>query len=233
MAAVHFIHIGKTGGTAIKGALKAAGRPKTRYGKPLLHPHRYRLADVPDEDYAFFVMRDPVARFVSAFYSRLRRGYPRYNFEWTPAEEEVFQIFKTPQDLAAGLGAPDPSQRDAARGAMRSIRHVRRKVAFWLGTPRTFQRRLPKIVYIARQETLTHEWPQMKDVLGLPSDLELPTEAVAAHKGDYSAEDRSLTEEAERALVRWYAEDYRLLEMCERIRQERGWSPALEHATRR
>lgn len=232
MAVVHFIHIGKTGGTAIKSAMKAAGRPKTRFGRIQLHPHRYRLADVPEEDRLFFVMRDPVARFVSAFYSRLRKGYPRYTFEWTPAEEEAFQIFPTPQALASALGGPDLAQRDAARTAMRSIRHVRRKVTFWLGSPRTLERRLPQIVYIARQETLTQEWPHLKETLGFPSDLELPTEPVAAHRGDHSSEDRSLTEDAERALCRWYAEDYRLLELCERIRQERGWVPALAHARR-
>ena len=70
---VHFLHIGKTGGTAIKAALKAYPPAVTLH----VHPHRFALADVPRGERVFFFVRDPLSRFVSAFHSRKRRGLPR------------------------------------------------------------------------------------------------------------------------------------------------------------
>lgn len=76
---LHFVHVGKTGGTAIKQALlshrlayrherNAHKLPAGPYGRIHLHKHRFRLGDVPPGDFVFFCVRDPIARFVSGFY---------------------------------------------------------------------------------------------------------------------------------------------------------------------
>ena len=70
---LHFLHIGKTGGTAIKYALRTAGwacwaseykkksaeMPETRYGHLILHRHFFGLQELEPEDYLFFSLRDP------------------------------------------------------------------------------------------------------------------------------------------------------------------------------
>ena len=221
--AVHFLHISKAGGTAIKHAIKQAGRPKTTYGPIKLHRHRFRLPDVPEGDRFFFVMRDPVARFVSSFYSRYRKGAPRYNIEWRPEEAEAFARFTTPQQLLDAMMSDDRDEQEHARAAMDGIAHLKRHQHLWLVGRAALKERLDDIVYIARQETLDKDWPRLREALGYPDDLALPTDEKAAHRGSPD-EDRSLTDEA-RAVVRdWYAKDYRLLEFCETIRQERGWA---------
>jgi len=227
---VHFIHVGKTGGSAIKQAIREAGEPETRFGKIFLHPHPFTLAEVPPDHPVFFSVRDPMARFVSSFYSRLRKGRPKYFREWTDSEREVFTLFETPQALAAGLVSSDAPIRTKALAAMSEIRQLRREMRIWLESPALLKQRSGSIVYIARQETLAQDWEQIKEVLALPDDLELPSDPKAAHRSGGS-EDRSLDQTATRALMRWYAKDYRLLAFCERLRRERGWGSPVEGPT--
>lgn len=77
----HMLHIGKTGGTAMKAVFATVG-DKARY-EIITHRHYTRIIKVPRGEKVFFVVRDPVDRFVSGFNSRLRRGEPRYFTEWT------------------------------------------------------------------------------------------------------------------------------------------------------
>jgi len=93
---LHFLHIGKTGGTAVKHALKPVAAP----GYLMLHGHDVRLHDVAPDEQVFFFLRDPLSRFVSAFYSRQREGRPRYVVPWTPDEEAAFGRFRTANELA-------------------------------------------------------------------------------------------------------------------------------------
>jgi len=73
---IHFLHIGKTGGSAIKYALTQYS-VSGRYAI-YLHSHNFRLRDVPIGESVFFFLRDPISRFKSGFYSRQRQGQPRY-----------------------------------------------------------------------------------------------------------------------------------------------------------
>src|SRR5829696_3066808 len=126
--AVHFIHIGKTGGTALKSVLRPVFKAgtETPLGPVIVHKgHSFRLRDVPRGDKALFCVRDPVSLFVSAFDSRLRKGQPKFYFEWSPAEAEAFGRFPTPQALAEALASPDRRTRKQAEAAMRAIQHVR------------------------------------------------------------------------------------------------------------
>lgn len=81
---VHFLHIGKTGGSAVKFALKEYS--KTSWCKITFHDHKTSLSDIPEGEKIFFFLRDPISRFISGFYSRQRKGLPRYYSEWTSEE---------------------------------------------------------------------------------------------------------------------------------------------------
>lgn len=67
---VHLLHIGKTGGSAVKHTLKQYP-PNNRYAVHL-HKHGVKLSDIPKGNMVIFVVRDPVSRFISGFYSRHR-----------------------------------------------------------------------------------------------------------------------------------------------------------------
>ena len=90
--AAHFLHIGKTGGTAIIDVLRqyAQASPYFVYH----HPHYVRLIDIPKGEKVFFFLRDPITRFVSGFYSRQRQGKPRHNLPWSVDEEIVLKNLK-------------------------------------------------------------------------------------------------------------------------------------------
>ena len=100
---VHFLHIGKTGGSAIKAAL----RDFRETHDIALHPHWVPAETVPAHERFFFCVRDPVTRFVSAFNSRLRMGKPTGFVEWDADEEWAFARFPTPP----GRGSPGPGPR--------------------------------------------------------------------------------------------------------------------------
>lgn len=229
---VHFIHVGKTGGTALKRALLESGcayrehwdperAAPSRFGRVVLHHHRFKLRDVPPGDFAFFAVRDPVSRFLSGFYSRLNKGQPRFYYEWTDGERAAFEAFPTPQLLAAALASADAEERRRAAEAMRSVRHLRR-MRRQLGTPRQLRARRRQILYVATQETLDRDWEHLKVLLGLQTDAGLPHERATAHRGDPSA-NLELDEPALRALREWYRNDYELLRYCDRLRAWRGW----------
>jgi hypothetical protein len=220
---VHFLHVGKTGGSAVKRGLRRAGTAESRFGTILVHPHRVHLAHLPvGAPYFFFFVRDPVARFLSGFYSRLRKGEPRYHLEWTPAERAAFGRFGTPQELAGAL-AGNVVQRRRAERALRSIRHLS-PVVETVAPAERLADVTDRIVYVGRQETLTAEWPVLLRELGLPAGVRLPRNPVAAHVGP-ADEDRSLEPRQVEALRRYYAEDEALVAFCERLRADRGWGP--------
>lgn len=212
---LHFLHIGKTGGTAIKHALRSNDVTRCRYGELIWHSHRFTLRDATDNDSVFFCVRDPLRRFLSAFDSRKRKGQPRYYSEWTDAEQETFKRWQSPNDLGHAIAEGDPS----AVNAVRSIRHVQRPLRHWLGSPQLLRR--GRVAYIARLETLSVEWPRIRDTLGIPESVELPTDPVHAHHA--TSAPQGLDDIATAALRGLFADDYVLLDVCDQLRIERGW----------
>lgn len=232
--AIHYVHIGKSGGTALKHAIREAGKAaiagtdatfnkEVPWESPLgpvhLHGHGFKLKHLPDEDVAFFSIRDPASRFVSSFYSRLRQGMPRYFRKWSDEEEQAFKWFKTPQDLALALGKRRGKKRAQAEFAMQAIRHIRRPLSLWLGDVDHLRKKLPQIAYIARQETLEEDWQRIRSMLELPADLTLPDDPVQAHRAPEEL-DRTLSPKMVDALMDWYADDYKLVALCDQVRPE-------------
>jgi hypothetical protein len=218
----HFLHIGKTGGTALKHALEPAAR---RHAWLHLHPHATRLADVPRGQRAFFFLRDPIARFVSGFESRRRQGRPRYDYPWNEAEAEAFGTFASADSLARALAAPDPSLRERAIAAMRGIRHLQDSYWDWLGSPGELASRAGEILFIGRQEHLESDARRLGELLGVEL-APLPADPVLAHRNPRPAEG-ALSEEARVHLAAWYRADYEAIDACVAIAQRNGFGGSL------
>jgi hypothetical protein len=167
-------------------------------------------------DKAVFALRDPVSRFISGFYSRQRRGEPRYHIDWSPAEQNMYEWFDSPQDLANALAAPFGERRRRAIFAMRTL--VRRPMTYWAGRPPYLVKHIGDVLHIARQETLDEDWERLKELLDLPRDQMLPDDELIAHRTTYSGEG-TIKRKGVRALRRWYAFDYLLLEIAEDFRR--------------
>ena len=208
---LHFLHIGKTGGNAIKFALKSA-MPHERFDIDL-HRHRVRLRDVPVGDKFMFFLREPISRFVSGFYSRKRQGYPRYTNKWSPGEEVTFGRFETPNALALALSSPDAVRRQEAEEGMGEITHVKSSYWDWFEDEAYLESRLPDLFFIGFQETLSGDYEVLKQKLKLPEHAKLPTDEINTHRNPEGI-DKRLEPEAIENLRKWYAREFDCLEFC-------------------
>ncbi len=129
---VAFVHIGKTGGTFVKQVIR-----QNRGGDNIILSGHTPLAVLEAEhgqNLRFcFVFRDPAARFVSGFYSRLRMGRPLRKVKWSTEEAIAFSFFPTANALAEALNSPDDRLQSAAIFAMGAIRHIHRGYVFHFG----------------------------------------------------------------------------------------------------
>jgi hypothetical protein len=207
----HFLHVGKTGGTAVRWALASfvdSGTYELR-----LHDHFVWLRDVPVGERCFFVIRDPIDRFVSGFYSRRRQGRPKFDVPWSPAEAEAFATFDTPNALASALTASDVALRTLALNSMRAIGHVGMSYWQWFGDPAYFASRGSDVLAILWQPTLEFGFLGLCERLGLGRDVRLPTDDVAAHRNPHDV-DRKLSNDARTNLRRWYSAEFEFVRMC-------------------
>lgn len=216
---LHFLHVGKTAGSAVKYAIESYPNPHTRY-VIYLHPHETTLRNVPQGEKFFFFLRDPVSRFVSGFYSRQRQGRPRYFLRWTPAEEAAFARFSSPNALAAALSSADVNEKAQAEMAMENILHVKDSYWNWFESRDYFSSRLSDLFFVGFQEQLSADFEIVKAKLGLP-DLVLPQDEVHAHRNPGHL-DKSLEETAIANLQTWYAADFEFVALCKNLVQERG-----------
>lgn len=205
----HFLHIGKTGGTAVKLALE----PHLLAGKYeiVLEHHHTRLSDVPAGEAVFFVLRHPLTRFVSAFNYRQRRALPREHWPWTPQEAEAFACFQNANELAEALSDADDLWRQMAQQAMRSIEHVRDSFWTWLHNPTYFAYRRADVLFVGFQESLNADFQQMLYVLGLDAQIALPADPTVANRAPSVAK-APLSELGRRNLLIHYAADVQLYE---------------------
>ena len=209
---VHVFHIGRTGGSAVKYALRR-GRPVIT-GKHIVftHGHRFGFKDVlPGEKVVFFI-RDPIDRFISAFYYRRSKGQPWYYFEWSDAEREAFGTFKTPNELAAALSSGDPDKREKAVKAMKNIAHVNTSYWRWFINEEYFSSRKSDILFIGATSDLNGDFIRLKKILDLPKDIELPLDDEQKNANPPDV-DRSLDDGSRINLKSWYSRDFQFLEL--------------------
>ena len=231
---VHFLHIGKTGGTALKSAIRSGGESSedialgdenicTPTHRIILHNHNASLKDVPKGDKFFFFVRDPIERFVSGFYSRKRKGRPRYFSTWSDDEKKAFERFETPNELALSLSSGDLEEEKIAAHAMKSIEHVGDMYSEWYESKEYFLSRLSDAIMVGRTENLDRHFPEIKKVLSLSDNATLPTSEEKAHKNPYSELNTYLEKEARINLKKWYREDFEFLSMCKKNHKKIGY----------
>lgn len=222
----HFLHIGKTGGSALKDVFQRYGGQATHY-RIDTHRHAVGLADIAVGESVFFFLRDPISRFVSGFYSRQRKGQPRYYFEWSDFERRVFTTFDTPDALGRALAEPGHRHHELAREAISRGQHLNH-YSDWYTDIKTFLDRESDILHVGFQETLEADFRRLKHLLGLPEQARLPTDPVAAHVNPEGL-DKTLSSPAQEALSEWYKPDLAFVDLCREMmahREQRKAVPA-------
>jgi hypothetical protein len=208
----NFLHVGKTGGSAIKAAFNNKGLYRFRGNLFLFHNHPVRFNQIKRGEKVFFVIRDPLSRFVSGFYSRKRQGMPRIFNPWKKGEKEAFECFVSPNSLGEALGDADPQYREQAIAAMKAIGHVNTSFWDWFGDENYLRERMGDIMWVGTQEDLTMEFEAFKDHLSLPAGIQLPRDKTNMHKNPEHL-DKKLSLTAQKHLKNWYQEDYKFLSL--------------------
>jgi len=212
---IHFLHVSKTGGTAVRAAIGQHLTTKT--SAIFLHDHSFRLQDAAPGEKIVLFLRDPKDRFISAFYSRRRCGRPRYDVPWTRGEHSAFSHFKTANQLARSLSSDDPYERERGRAAMREIGLLSTSYYDWIGSDELLSQRNSDILFIGFQEELKADFNRLRDLLLLPNHLQLPTDEILAHRNPPTIE-KQLDEIAVANLTAWYSRD---IALYQRLRASR------------
>jgi Sulfotransferase family len=205
----HFLHIGKTAGTALRLPLTKVGN-KTAF-RMILHNHDWHLDSVPVGEKFFFCVRDPADRFVSAFVARQRFDQPRFFVPWSEGERRAYEQFGSPDELATSLSAGGERQ-TAAENAMRNIHHVNASYWDWFIDPSYFLSRSDDLLWIGRQEAL--DLVGLARVLGV-KELKMPDDPVTANRTTSSKPE--LSSLALENLQQWYSRDYEFLDLCNQL----------------
>jgi hypothetical protein len=221
----HFLHVGKTGGTAVKTALE----PLVESGpfSLALHKHPFTLAKVPDGELFFFALRDPIERFVSGFYCRQRQGWPRYEQPWSPYEKLAFDRFTSANALALALSSDDEAERFAGERAMRSVQHLG-SVWRWFGNEDDFKAREPCLLKVLFADQLDQDFTDLIEKLGLEGfHPALPHDDVNSYRAPSDPD--PLDDEAVENLRRWYRRDYEFFDLCRHLagRRPQGSDPTV------
>lgn len=209
---VNFLHIPKTGGSAVKNTIgKNLSSKKYQIH---LRGHSCDLKEIPKGDKFFFFLRDPAQRFVSAF-NHKKAGKQPWKHQKIHEETVALARFKTANHLASSLSSDCEETRQAAIAAMNCIEHVNTCYLDWFHSHEYFLSRLPDALYIGFQESLDQDFLALMDILQLPNVTHLPDRnSTAANKApaELSTE---LTETAKENLKIWYADDYDFLRLCQ------------------
>jgi Sulfotransferase family len=219
---LNVLHIGKTGGTALKHVL-AENADASRY-QLLFRGHEVKLVDVPEGEPLMFLIRDPLTRFVSAFNGRLREDRPRYHYPWRDEERVAFAIFTTPDQLAVALSSQDPELRAQAEAAMHGIGHVNTPYTFWFPTEDAFRARLGDVFFIGLQDRLDDDFNLLKRRLGLPDGVRLPQDETVAHRTPAGFAEQ-LSETGRANLEGWYAFDVGFVRLCRELAPQVNAAP--------
>jgi len=211
---IHFLHIGKCAGTQIKNAAEIINAQSADL-RIIKHGHDTYLDDIPTDERYFFAIRDPISRFRSGFYSRLRRGQPLHDYAWSSGEAAAFARFEHANALAEALFADGETGRHAFM-AMKSIRHAAQNQVDWFARfGDIFVSRPP--IWVLRQEHFSDDLAVLSARIGV--DLrqvveERGRDSSARHANDYAGVP-AFSPEAKANLARWYAQDIAFYGLCE------------------
>lgn len=179
---IAFLHIGKTGGTQI---MNIFSKLRNHNFKVVKHNHEIRLSDISVNNEYFFSIRKPVNRYLSGFYSRLRKGMPRLYCEWSKDEEIAFKNFSNANELAESIYLQNEKGKKT-KIAMTSISHINTNQIDRFQKLSFLNHRPP--LFIIRQENLVSDMETLFKILELNSNVKglIDNRPEISHSNNYS-----------------------------------------------
>lgn len=216
---LYFIHVGKTGGTYLGSALRVLKRKSGLEINFTGHSGKFRQIVKDPDALVMFGIRDPLDLFVSGFYSRQRKGAPRYHVEWSDGEAQAFGRFATANQLAEALSSEDADERSAAEDAMAAIKHVNGNLCRYLHGPSVVKNHQDQIFFIFRQSDLDHDLGTLYKICGKSLPKKVTDDENLRHKNPDTI-DRTLSETATANLKNHYRKDIRVFNVCMKMHRD-------------
>lgn len=192
---LHFLHIGKTGGSELKRRFNAINK-MTGKTTILNRGHQILGADLASSDNYIISLRDPLRRFESAFHSLRSQGVR----DLSEVEKQLFKRFPGVNDIAQAL-RPDSPHRSDAVFFMLYIRHFSQRQANFLRGIDYIQR---PPMFVFRSESLDNDFEVFCEAIGVEA-MDIPFGNSNSTPAGDSYE--QLNAENAEIIRGWYAED--------------------------
>jgi len=141
-------------------------------------------------------------------------GRPTNNSMWSAEEAAAFRWFATPNELAEALGSEDERTKSAAVFAMNAITHLRRNMAWTLGSPAKVAAAADRIIAACPLDQLDTRLPAMLRSMGMqPQASDARAEHLHVRPEGPSTRDE-LSAEGTAALQNFWAQDFDLYRYC-------------------
>lgn len=209
---LNFVHVGKCAGTSIETALQQMEIEYEGYHCFDANVRLKARLDSSNDDFYLVTVRDPIKRFISAFYWDL---YEKriINDEVGPkgSWKSIFEAFATPNDLAESLSSSDRVLADLANHAVKeSFLHMHLTLSWYLSVDLA-KRLTSSNAFVVRAEHADSDFAGFtKTVLGRTFTGQLMREK-SDYKNEISAYSTCLSDRAVMNLKKIYRDDYEVL----------------------
>lgn len=215
LANVYFINVGRTGLHAVRSAMEESHE---RNYRPIFYNLDRRLADVPEEQKIALIYRDPIARFVSGFYSRKLKGGPNFEVRWDSREEAVFTKFMTPSELLEAVDSSYKADRYLAIMALREVSHLRNSLCWYFRSPDNINARLNEFVFLQNFDELGTSIKTFNKAFNCEVDLAMILDEERAVMNGA----QQLSSKAKAVFQRLFPHEYEIYGFLEYIRSSRN-----------
>lgn len=200
---IHFIHIGRTGGSVLRDALLKINLTQKKYFF-CVYGHDFQAFNLKKKDKYIIIFRDPLKRFVSSFYSRKFKNISSYTKTKLPKEEEnILNTFQHANDLAESLCSNDENVKKKAIQAISTLKNVKDKYIHYINLK--FMKKHPPL-FIFKTESLEDDFSKFIKFLDIKTDISLSKDKNIMKKNDYK-NIPNLSNLSVSNLTKWYKDD--------------------------
>ena len=192
---LHYLHVGKTGGSELRKRFNIIN--DSGQFLILTRSHDITITDLPSDANYVISLRDPVKRFVSAYFSLKNIQNRKHSL----TEKEFFTDFPDINDLAIALGASNKNN-DLALRYMLSIRHLAQRQSAFVNYIDIRQR---PPAHIFRTETLDKDFKVFCEKYNL---VDYKNIGGYENASSPTNSESSLDPRLYKYIKQWYIDDY-------------------------